>query len=543
MLNQVIAVADIIAGNLTFTPAPDANGVGYDSFGFKVSDGTPVATGTVRSTITPPNVSGNSDLAFDGTNLWLSHPGSDTIFELDTAGNVLSSFGTPGPSPAGLTFDGTNLWLADRSTDTIYELTTTGTVLSSFSTGLFGANSPAGLTFDGTNLWLVDRSDDEIYEVDTSGNLLSQFDTALFGSGSPRGLTWDGTSLWLADDNDQLIYELDTAGNVLSSFVSPDTGAAGITFDGTDFWHADNDTNDIYQLAGPNSTVYSAAAYTMTIDVTPDNDAPTAADNTVVTLEDTAHVFTAADFNFSDIDTGDTLQHVQITSLETTGSLQLLGVDVVLNQIIDVADIIAGNLTFTPAPDANGAGYDSFGFKVSDGNAQPVGTVLSTFTPPDVGSMSGVAFGGANIWLSDQNGNTIYELDNTGGIVSSFAGPGTDPAGLTFDGTNLWLVDRATDMIYELDTAGNVQSSFATPGNDPRGLTWDGTNLWLVEGQNTEIYELTTAGAVVSNFNWPSGQLRDITWDGTSLWVVDRDGTLDVCLTGHRWCRHHVRWP
>ena len=249
---------------------------------------------------------------------------------------------------------------------------------------------------------------------------------------------------------------------------------------------------------------------------------PTAADNTVVTLEDNDYTFTVADFNFSDAD-GDTLQFVQITSLETVGELKLSGVDVVLNQIISVADIIAGNLTFTPAPDANGAGYDSFGFKVSDGIPQTIGTVLNTFTPPDVGSMSGVAFDGTNIWLSDQNGNTIYELDNTGGIVSSFAGPGTDPAGLTFDGTNLWLVDRATDMIYELDTAGNVQSSFATPGNDPRGLTWDGTNLWLVEGQNTEIYELTTAGAVVSNFNWPSGQLRDITWGGTSLWLVDRD--------------------
>ena len=520
VLNQVIAVADIIAGNLTFTPVPDANGVGYDSFDFKVSDGFAQTTGTVLNSFIPSGpagVSGNTDLAFDGTNIWLSHNTTDTIYELDAAGNILSSFAAPSTHPAGLTFDGTNLWLVDRSSDVIYELDTAGNILSSFAAP---NTSPSGLTFDGTNLWMVDNSADMIYEIDTSGNPLSSFATP---GGSARGLTWDGTSLWLADDADQLIYELNTSGAVLSSFAAPDTGAAGITFDGTDFWHADSNTQDIFQLAGPNSVTYSAAAYTMTVDVTPDNDAPTAADNTVVTLEDTAYVFTAADFNFSDIDTGDTLQHVQITSLETAGALQLSGVDVVLNQIIDVADITAGNLTFTPAQDQNGVAYDSFGFKVSDGVAQPVGTVLNTFTPPDVGSMSGLAFDGPNIWLSDQNGNTIYELDQTGGIVSSFAGPASDPAGLTFDGTNLWLVDRATDMIYELDTSGNVLSSFATPGNDPRGLTFDGTNLWLVEGQNTEIYELTTAGAVVSNFNWPSGQLRDITWNGTSLWLVDRD--------------------
>ena len=109
-----------------------------------------------------------------------------------------------------------------------------------------------------------------------------------------------------------------------------------------------------------------SADYTMTVDVTAViNTVPTAADNTVVTLEDTDHTFTVADFNFSDPDGGDTLQQVQITSLETAGTLQLSGGDVVQNQIIQVADIIAGNLTFTPAQDANGAGYASFDFKVS----------------------------------------------------------------------------------------------------------------------------------------------------------------------------------
>ena len=119
---------------------------------------------------------------------------------------------------------------------------------------------------------------------------------------------------------------------------------------------------------------------------------PTAADNTVVTLEDTAHVFTVADFNFSDPDPGNTLQHIRITSLETAGALQLSSVDVVLNQVIDVADIIAGNLTFTPVPDANGAGYDSFGFKVSDGEALAAGTELSSFVPPNVSARGDMAW-------------------------------------------------------------------------------------------------------------------------------------------------------
>ena len=85
--------------------------------------------------------------------------------------------------------------------------------------------------------------------------------------------------------------------------------------------------------------------------------------------EDTSHVFLAAEFAFSDIETGDQLQAVQITSLPTAGLLKLNGANVILNQIITIADINAGNLTFVPAANANGTAYATFQFKVSDGAA------------------------------------------------------------------------------------------------------------------------------------------------------------------------------
>ena len=58
---------------------------------------------------------------------------------------------------------------------------------------------------------------------------------------------------------------------------------------------------------------------------------------------------------------------MRITQLETAGSLQLNGVDVVLNQVVSIADINANLLTFTPAPNASGAPYADFRFQVSDG--------------------------------------------------------------------------------------------------------------------------------------------------------------------------------
>ena len=46
----------------------------------------------------------------------------------------------------------------------------------------------------------------------------------------------------------------------------------------------------------------SLASATMTIDVTAVNDLPTSSDNTVTATEDTAFVFTDADFGFADVD-------------------------------------------------------------------------------------------------------------------------------------------------------------------------------------------------------------------------------------------------
>src|SRR5438874_215636 len=105
----------------------------------------------------------------------------------------------------------------------------------------------------------------------------------------------------------------------------------------------------------------------MTVNVTAVEDAPTASPNTVTTVEDTAYTFAAGQFNFADVDAGDTLTAVKITGLATNGTLKYNGVAVVLNQVVTSAEITSGLLTFAPAADQNGAPYATFAFRVSDG--------------------------------------------------------------------------------------------------------------------------------------------------------------------------------
>ena len=96
-----------------------------------------------------------------------------------------------------------------------------------------------------------------------------------------------------------------------------------------------------------------------------DPSAPTASNSSVMTNEDTAYTFAASDFNFSDPDVGDALASVTVVTLPAAGTLALDGAVVTAGQSVPAADI--GKLAFTSAANANGTGYASFTFKVSDG--------------------------------------------------------------------------------------------------------------------------------------------------------------------------------
>ncbi len=111
-------------------------------------------------------------------------------------------------------------------------------------------------------------------------------------------------------------------------------------------------------------------SWTQTIDVGVQgvNDAPAGADSTATINEDTSLVLTAGQFGFSDVNDNpaNTLAAVKITTLPGAGSLTLNGAAVTAGQFIDIADINAGHLVFTPAANANGNGYASLTFQVQD---------------------------------------------------------------------------------------------------------------------------------------------------------------------------------
>ncbi|MCP4953827.1 MAG: hypothetical protein GY922_18475, partial [Proteobacteria bacterium] len=105
----------------------------------------------------------------------------------------------------------------------------------------------------------------------------------------------------------------------------------------------------------------SAANYTMTIDITPQADAPTVATSNISVTEDQNFTFSETDFGFNDVD-GDSFKSLTFVSGSGNGYFSLNGSPLSSTTLINTNQV--GNLVYHPAQDDVAGG--SFDFYVTD---------------------------------------------------------------------------------------------------------------------------------------------------------------------------------
>ena len=233
------------------------------------------------------------------------------------------------------------------------------------------------VTTDEDTAYTFDADDFGFVDVDTGDTLASVKIVTLPAAGE---LALDGTAV----TTDLVVTKAEIDTDDLT--FTPVTGASGTNY--ASFTFTVNDGTDD-----------SASANTMTVDVTAAmNAAPTAANNTVTTAEDTAYAFEADDFGFTDTDVGNTLVSVKIVTLPLAGTLELVDTGVNVDQVVTRADIDNDNLIFTPAANANGDAYASFTFTVNDGtddsasaNTMTVDVTAANDPPTGLPTITGTA--------------------------------------------------------------------------------------------------------------------------------------------------------
>jgi len=211
----------------------------------------------------------------------------------------------------------------------------------------------------------LDLSASAFADVDSAGNVTvtltaseGTFSTPADGSAVGAGVTEtlvNATTVTLVGTVADINTYLNTASNVQYTGATDDNG---------------DDTSTVTVTINDGDGSGDVAAGTVNIDITAVNDAPTGSNATVNMNEDTSYTLTAANFGFGDVDTGDAMVSVRIDTLTLgSGTFQLSGADLLASDVISVGDINAGNLVYTPAADANGAGLLTFTFSVNDGTS------------------------------------------------------------------------------------------------------------------------------------------------------------------------------
>jgi hypothetical protein len=195
---------------------------------------------------------------------------------------------------------------------------------------------------------------------------------------------------------------------------------------------------------------------------------------------------------------------------------------------------VAGRLDSTSSP----AGRVS-GLRPEIQNRGGVQVIKSFPFPPGWLYGRDIAWDGASLWIGENFNSRIYEIDpDTGGVLSSFFGPNSNPWGLAFDGTNLLHAtitlagpppDNLPDDVYVLTRQGGVLDTWLAPDSpnaNAHGCAYDPAtgSLWLSDSESNTIYELDpTNGAIRSSFAAPGSEVRGLAFDGQYLWVIDYD--------------------
>ena len=289
-----------------------------------------------------------------------------------------------------------------------------------------------------------------------------------------------------------------------------------------DFNGSDNFTYQIEDSNGDTSTA------TVNITINPVNDAPTASDNTLTLNEDTSVTFTESDFGFSDVDSGDTLDSIEITSLPNKGRFEFNGKPVAENQTIAAGDI--SNLVFTPAANENGTGYASFDFTVSDGelSSSPANTITLDVTPVN-DIPTGINLSSTEVDENVSAGTTVgsftTEDPDTGDSFSYSLVSGTgdeDNSSFSIDNDRLNL---STSPEFATQNSYNIRIQTEDSG----GETWEETftinvnDLNDAPTVNSAIADQTTPEDEEFNFTFPNDTFNDIdagdslTYNATNL--------------------------
>ena len=240
-----------------------------------------------------------------------------------------------------------------------------------------------------------------------------------------------------------------------------------------------------------------------------------------------------------------------------TGSATKNFVDLTTNQTN-----IAGNKTFTGVLSGNGSGLTNVSAAVADGSITTSKLADGAVTEDKLASElinspqrnlallgslrwdllrsqadfaagsgpRGLAFDGANIWVTNQASNNVTKLRASDGANLGTFAVGTGPIGIAFDGANVWVMNGSSSNLTKLRASDGANLG-TFPASNGFDVVFDGANIWLAAFSNppnpSMIFKFRASdGANLGSFAAGVGA-RGLAFDGANIWVTNQfDGLV-----------------
>jgi YVTN family beta-propeller protein len=205
----------------------------------------------------------------DGTHVWATNEGDDTVSEIDASTGTVIKTIPVGSNPEWVSSDGTHVWVANWGDGTVSEIdASTGTVVNTIPVGgtVSGVydGEPVAVSSDGTHVWVANWQDSSVSEIDAStGTVVNTIDVG----GSPAGVSSDGTHVWVTNSGGpgSTVSEIDAStGTVVNTIAVGPDGVVGVSSDGTHVWATNAANGFISELAASTGTVVNTITPTDT---------------------------------------------------------------------------------------------------------------------------------------------------------------------------------------------------------------------------------------------------------------------------------------
>src|SRR5438445_13225723 len=138
-------------------------------------------------------------------------------------------------------------------------------------------------------------------------------------------------------------------------------------------------------------------------------------------------------------------------------------------------------------------------------------------------STIGLAWDGSHMWAGDYEARSIFELDEAGAIVKTYAAPGK-PVGFAFAEGRLAAVighpetDNRTIRFFDPSSHAWLDRVLRCPDDTGSQLAWDGGHLWLSERHNKLLLQLHADGTVKHSIDVPH-EVTGFAWLGATVWL------------------------